>query len=550
MAIGSGSDAWFSFAKTPDARRVWLWEMEAFSLAPSVGESGAFGDGAFSQLAFGGYSEDFAVAGTTTLRYSTDGFTSSPTDQVPSQHWEARLEAIRLDAEVGGEQLRGPVRVLSEVELANGDGALDGLTNNYALDGRPCTLLMGDPSWPRLAAAQPYYIPVFQGEISRVEVTEARLRISAANGFDCLDYPIALSFYDASAANTALMHLPRPLCYGQVFNIAPVLVEPSGLVYQVHDGPIEDVTAVYDRGVALTRVAASPALGEFAVDTAGGFILLGGPPDGTVTADVKGCKRGGSYLSRSADIIQRILVEHGWPQAGIDTLDILDTDVYAWGTVGYYTGTEPRTTAEVVQALAEGAGTFYWVGADGLFHIQRLRSSGGSPFATFDAEELIEVERLALPGSVDPVCSRIVVDYARNWTPQNDLAESVLPTRRGAAAVEVSAAVVEDPGVRSRHRLARELHAGGWWAEHATAQAFAQQIFDLWGVPRLLLRGRAGMAGMLLEIGDMVSLTHARFGLEDTHSGIVLGKGFDNARPGEVELKVLMLDPDTVWGLY
>lgn len=44
---------------------------------------------------------------------------------------------------------------------------------------------------------------------------------------------------------------PRPLCFGKVKNIQPVLVNPSRLIYQVADSPVASVDAVRDRGVAL-----------------------------------------------------------------------------------------------------------------------------------------------------------------------------------------------------------------------------------------------------------------------------------------------------------
>ena len=103
---------------------------------------------------------------------------------------------------------------------------------------------------------------------------------------------------------------PKPLCFGQVFNVPAVPVDTANLIYQVHDGIINSVTAAYDRGVALNKVGGVPAAGEYSDDLANGTFTLGGSPTGTVTADVQG-SADPSYVSVTSDIVKRVVKSYG-----------------------------------------------------------------------------------------------------------------------------------------------------------------------------------------------------------------------------------------------
>ena len=45
----------------------------------------------------------------------------------------------------------------------------------------------------------------------------------------------------------------KPKVYGKVFNIEPMMVNTSKLIYQASDSDVYDIPNVYDKGAALTR---------------------------------------------------------------------------------------------------------------------------------------------------------------------------------------------------------------------------------------------------------------------------------------------------------
>ena len=118
---------------------------------------------------------------------------------------------------------------------------------------------------------------------------------------------------------------PKPRCYGECLNVSPPWVNTSKLIFQVHDGLIEDIVTVYDKGVALTKgdpigslatlLTTTPTAGEWdyylGSASDGAYFRLGSSPAGLITADVKGDKFGGTYRTTVADMIKTIAERDG-----------------------------------------------------------------------------------------------------------------------------------------------------------------------------------------------------------------------------------------------
>ena len=88
----------------------------------------------------------------------------------------------------------------------------------------------------------------------------------------------------------------KPKVYGKVFNIEPMMVNTSKLIYQASDSDVYDIPNVYDKGAALTRgsdyadsaamLATAPSPGQYKACPSEGYFRLGAAPEGTVTCDV------------------------------------------------------------------------------------------------------------------------------------------------------------------------------------------------------------------------------------------------------------------------
>jgi hypothetical protein len=301
---------------------------------------------------------------------------------------------------------------------------------------------------------------------------------------------------------------PKPLCFGKCLNVTPVQVNPALLVYQVHDGPIQAIDAVYNRGVALGG-------GQYTVDLLRGtFTLLQAPGEGgVITADVRGDTLEG-YVSTVAGIVRRVVATYGpLTTADLDTASFTALDTANPAVVGLFAA-EQRTILDVLDELINSIGGYYGFDRNGKFEVGLFTApSGGQPAAaTFGPVEILEIE--AQPTELPAWRQR--VGYERNWTVQTSdtLAGAVTEARKAFLAEEVRLAVAADETVKTKFLLA--LDPEPWptlIGDQAAAQSEASRLLVLYGQRREMYRVTAKTQPYKLEIGDQIALDYTRFGL-------------------------------------
>ncbi|MGE0446383.1 MAG: hypothetical protein AB7P99_14240 [Vicinamibacterales bacterium] len=489
---------------------------------------------------------DVGGAALATLRMGSQGYTSQPTDTPASTYWHSHLAqpidfARRIDHRDG---LGGIARIDGETEIINIDGTWDSLLDNYAIDGRRILVRMGRPGDPLTNFG--HVLVAFGLD---VEGSRDSVRVRIDDGLARLDKPVQVAAYAGTGAlegGADLKGKYRPLAFGQVLNVPAVLVDSVKLIYQVHAGAVDDIPAVYDRGVALVRgtdyasqsdlTTTAPTAGQYRVWPDGGYYRLGGTPAGTVTADVQGDAAGG-YVETTADVVQRILMA----QAGFTTADInfaafAQTNADAPAAVGIWIGTDAVRTIDIVDALARGIGAFAGFTRYGVFALGVVTAPSGGGAADFTDENIVTIERLLLPAALAPVVWRVSVGYQRNYTVQADLAASVSVARRAFAAEEYRLATAEDATVKTAHLLARELvRVDGYFATQVDAEDEADRLLALFKERRGLYRLVTKMQALRLELGDVVSIDTSRFGFAGGRLARVVGYRLDTAR-AEIEL--------------
>lgn len=301
---------------------------------------------------------------------------------------------------------------------------------------------------------------------------------------------------------------PKPLCFGKCLNVTPVQVNPSLLIYQVHDGPIQAIDAVYNRGVALGG-------GQYTVDLLRGtFTLLQSPGEGgAITADVRGDALGG-YVSTVAGIVRRVVATYGpLAAADLDAASFTALDGAVPATVGLYAA-DQRTILDVLDELVNSIGAFYGFDRGGKFEVGLFSppSEEKPAAATFGPAEILEIE--ALPTELPAWRQR--VGYERNWTVQtgDQLAGSVSEERKAFLAEEVRLAVADDETVKTKFLLALDPEPlPTLLADKSAAEVEANKLLDLYGRRREMYRVTVKTQPYRLELGDQVALDYTRFGL-------------------------------------
>lgn len=425
----------------------------------------------------------------------------------------------------------GRVSTTGEMLLNNMDGSFDHLLEGYAVDAQPITVSIGRPSW---SFAQ--FTSIFKGTLERWVGLYGVLVMYLRDKMHKLDIPIQSSFYAGSGGTEGgadLKGRPKPLCYGAVYNVPAVLVDAVNLIYQVHNGAINDIVAVYDRGVSLTEVAGAPAPGEYQQDLTNGRFTLGGTPDGLVTADVQGSSSGGGpsgYITSTADIINRIVIDRG----GLLASDLNTSAFTAMNTdnnsiVGIWIDS-PITISDVVGALVTGVGGFVYFNRAGLMSLAVFKAPSGTSAATYTTDDIITIDQEPLPTDMNPVVWRRQVGYKLNYAVQNDLAASVSATQRAFAEQQYRIAIASDGTVQTRHPLAQDPPpVAAFFTSSTDAQTEADRLLALYKVERFLYRVKVKRNVYNLHINSVVTLDYPRWNLHDGKQGVIVGMRLDAA---------------------
>ena len=451
-------------------------------------------------------------------------------------YYDGRIkDGFTVNRDIAGRDgVGGLTRVYAELALSNADGGLDGLTNDYAIDGRAVRLLVGAED-----AAYAEFGTVFTGVVESVSAPQQAVRLRLSDGMAKLDVPMQPVKYLGTGGlegGADLKGKPKPLCYGARYNVSPVLVDAANLLWQVNNGPIQDVPALRDRGVALTRVLGTPSPGQYQPILATGFVKLGATPAGEVTCDVQGDAPTAGYTARLATIAQRILADKLYT-SDIDTTAFANLNSVVEAPTGIWIGAEERTAADVLDEFLFGAGCFGGFSRHGVFSVGRIAAQNDAPVLALDAMNITTIEREPLPAPLDPAVWSVALGWRRNHTVQTDIAALASNADRAFALEEWRVSRSADAAIKSRHILAREYGPiPSPFTEQADGDAEAARLFALWGAPRARFRVGTVIEGMLADVGQVVILTHQRHRLQNGAAARVVGQTITGSK---VELRVI-----------
>jgi hypothetical protein len=159
-----------------------------------------------------------------------------------------------------------------------------------------------------------------------------------------------------------------------VNNVTPAQINATNLVYQVHDGAVNAIPAVYDFGYALPTpgtvgpdadyasyaalIAATISNGHYATCKALGLFRLGSTPAGAVTCDVQGDSGGtGGYVTDTASIVRRIIAVSAPLVDLVDEGSFLALTAAQGAVVGYYIGLdENKSVRQAADDLLAASG--------------------------------------------------------------------------------------------------------------------------------------------------------------------------------------------------
>ncbi len=491
---------------------------------------------AFASISWAGGTGFVAGGSARNIYLSDSGFTSAPSDTIPSVFWDPRLKSTyNFESSLfRGEEPEGRSDAgRGEILIINTDADLDDAVN-LGWDGRAIEAWTG-----KKGMAFSTFTRRFNGTAESVTWNENEIVIRVRDRRHNTERSIAVNLYAGTGGlegTSDVANFPKPQVYGEKYNVRPILVDAANLVYQVHDRLMSDIFAVRDKGVALTQrgnvattaiSATVVSAGTYVTAFSSGLFKLGASPDGLITADVKGDAVGG-YVSTTAAIARRIVTTRLTGQNLADPGDLdtasIDTLISTQSATVGVIASPGAKAADVLDALLIGIGAFWYFTRDGKFALGRLENPADlTSTRTITEGEISAVNRLTRVGAI-PSWRRRVAWKALGVTQSPDaLAGGVSDADVVFYGQPARFAEAVDNPTTTKHKLAQDKITTSFFATEAGAQAEATRVLALHKVERDFYE--VGIVDALFEfsLAQIITLTLSRFDLTTGKNFIVIG---------------------------
>jgi hypothetical protein len=398
------------------------------------------------------------------------------------------------------------------LEVDNHGGARDEwLGSTVVLTNRTLKARLGDIRWAQ--SDFPVNSRIFDGITADVSPQgRDKIGLKLRDKLQRLNTPISEAKLGGTGENQDAL---LPITLGQVFNVTPLLIEPTTLKYRVHTGPIDSVIEVRDNGAPVA----------FTADLAAGTITLDNAPAGAVTASVRGDKAP-TYGETAAQLVKRLVTGFGkvsdrFTDDDIDLANFAAFDAAHPQGMGLY-ATDRLNVLTACQMLVGSLGAQLVMSRIGKLRIIKLALPGaGTPFA-IRPEHMVD-------GTLQPIgrtaaVGAVKLGFCKNWTVQEAGTLAGLPDRhKDLFSKEGLTATKTDAATISKFKLnAEPVQQDTLLLTRAEAEAEAQRRLDLWKVSRTTYEF-VGLPELLqLELGQAITVYSPRFGMSAGVAGIVI----------------------------
>lgn len=201
---------------------------------------------------------------------STAGYITASGDTPASTEYEDIIKSFPVFRRSMAEAFTGKTQQsYGDIEIINNDGLRDAWLDR-AWNGRDIVLKFGDPDWD-----YDDFRTIMAG--TTAELTAKSLDTLVLKIRDKGIY-LEKQFQETLFTTGPSDDKPIPVCYGEVYKIAPILEDGATHKYKMSDGTISAISTVYDQGVS---VATTDTLSTAS-------FTLGAQPNGQITADILG----------------------------------------------------------------------------------------------------------------------------------------------------------------------------------------------------------------------------------------------------------------------
>jgi hypothetical protein len=454
-----------------------------------------------------------------TLRFASGDYTQAPSSPTP-YYYDLRLvqpALFQVRANTGPLLPGGGRSSVGQVELLNTDGGLNYLAD-YAVDGRAMTVRQ---------ITNGTAVTFLTATVERMTFSGQRVVFALRDPLATLDDAIATDVYagdnvlpaGVEGTNDDIGGTNKPLVFGSAVNASPVLVNTSKLIYQVHDGSDVTVTAVRDRGVALTfestatdladLLATAPSAGQWR--TFEGYFSLGSAAQSVTCDAARDVIAAGAVFGEISTL------------AGFTTNAADITALNLLGDVGLYV-TSDTTHRSLLENIAHGCGSYFALDDGGEIRVTALAAPSTADI-TVEEWQIASLDRAAIgSGSNGLPVYKVTVQADAVATVQPDLAAAAVNPARYASGYR--SAATTDAAVKVRHPLSAELIISSPLRDITDAQAVADALLPLIKIRRDVVECGVKLLDVSdLFVGATVTINTTRLGYP--RSFILLGWRLD-----------------------
>ena len=567
-----------------------------------------------------------------TLYLSNIGYTTSTADVSYLPYLTGALQTTESLSIDGGLSMS-----FGDIQIANTNGELDSWldSSQFIWVNRSVQVYLGDPRWvtTNLADVHTVFELVFNGVVADTD-SRARetLNIKVRDKLQRLNTPLTsntLGTYGIWGSGQTNQDSIRPLIFGEVHNMSPLLVDPSLLEYMFTDtsiGTIISATSatgnlltcastlgfvlnkpVVFTGVTFGGIVAKTTYYISTIDSSTTFTIsatLGGAvftlttaaavttsimqaevqvttaesvieirynglaaytdpaiygnnntsrpsgavidltngkftctsqPLGTVTASVQGIQRTidlttgalveGTYTNNIAKIIALIATQYGDVNKRLSAsdLDLVNLNNFAINNtapVGIVV-TDRTNVLNVCQNILNSASAQIFFNRKGLLQLLVLGTPTSDPVIAITDTDIL-FHSLSISARTEVVAAT-KIGYNKNYTVQTTLAGNVTPMAVTMFSEEWYTSSVLDSTVQADYKLeSTPIQQDTCLLAKTDADALALSINNYFKVPRTVYSFVAKASLFSLKLGQAVTLTHNRFGLNNGKSGQVI----------------------------
>lgn len=463
-----------------------------------------------------------------------------------------------------------------DVEIHNSNGDYDDWldTTKYIWINKNINMYLGDPFWisADLTDFKSKFKLIFTGSITDIDSKSLHtLNIKFADKLQRLNFPITetkLGAYGTWAEGQSNEDSIKPLIFGEPYNITPVYVDPSQLEYMIcGENLVERIIEVRDNGIPIYSV------GDFGTPIYGGIVHSGNNgtfkllynPAGTITVTAQGISKHvdltsgtttvgtlvNSYSNNIAEIIALLVTQYGNSTQKFTSSDLdLTSDApslvnFAQNnnqTTGIYI-TSAETVLTVCTQLAASVGATLVISKEGKLQLVKY----GQPFTTGLSISSITTDNIVQNSfsirervDIKPSCT---IGYCKNWTVQQGLVTSIPDQNKKDFATEYltyTAEVPENTKVLFNLTLDPKAQINTLLLETSDAITQAVTQRNIYSSPMNIYSFKGTSSLLSLKLGQSVTLTYPRFGLNNGKQGQVISLSQDWLG-GTVDVEVLVL---------